>query len=176
MKFSFPKSSTARFAYVWYVTNQNYFCSAIVSMISIKKIRKASRRKFPFKVDYLLVHAKEDIDDFISQKLLKVWKKLGGKTRELISLKSYLHIGYYQGVYQKFFSFILTEYERVIITDADGLILKNLDHLFLLELPKNVSLAAPQGYWFENNGVTDKNKDACGKFGGKLSLKSPGKS
>ena len=118
-------------------------------MISIKKIRTSSPQKFPFKVDYLLVHAEDDIDNHISQNLLELWKKLGGKTRKMTSLKSYLQSGYYQGAYQKFFSFNLTEYERVIITDADGIILKNLDHLFLLDVPKNILLAAPQGYWFE---------------------------
>ena len=49
-------------------------------------------------------------------------------------------------------------YTRVLVMDADGIPVANLDHLFLLPLPENVHVAAPQGYWFPkaSGNVTDR--------------------
>ena len=47
---------------------------------------------------------------------------------------------------------MLTDYERVVVMDADGIPVTDLDHLFLLPLPNNVYLAAPQAYWFHDAG------------------------
>ena len=56
---------------------------------------------------------------------------------------------YYRGSFHKFFAFLLYDsFDRVVLMDADGIPVTSLDHLFLLPLPKNVRLAAPQGYWF----------------------------
>ena len=44
------------------------------------------------------------------------------------------------------------DYERLVVMDADGIPMTDLDHLFLLPLPDNVYLAAPQAYWFEDAG------------------------
>ena len=53
----------------------------------------------------------------------------------------------------KFNSLLLTEYKRVIFMDSDGLVNANLDHLFFLPFPENMSIAAPQGYWFGKDGI-----------------------
>ena len=49
-------------------------------------------------------------------------------------------------------------YTRVLVMDADGIPVADLDHLFLLPLPENVHVAAPQGYWFPkaSGNVTDR--------------------
>ena len=72
------------------------------------------------------------------------------------SLKNFVSNPYYKGSLQKFYSFLLTEYLRVIVLDADGVPLRSLDHLFLLRLPYGVHLAAPQGYWLDDYGFVHK--------------------
>ena len=60
---------------------------------------------------------------------------------------------FFRATYEKFHSFLLTEYTRVIHMDADGFPLKSLDHLFLLRMAEGTRVAAPQGYWFKKQGV-----------------------
>ena len=52
---------------------------------------------------------------------------------------------------QKFYSFLLTEYSRVIYMDSDGFAVSDLSHLFTADLPKEAELAAPQ---VEKNRLT----------------------
>ena len=47
--------------------------------------------------------------------------------------------------------------------DSDGLALKSLDHLFTIRMPKGVKIAAPQGYWFENQGFVSPEKECYGE-------------
>ena len=67
-------------------------------------------------------------------------------------MESHIKDNYYRGCYEKFYVFLLTEFNRVIFLDADGIATNNLDHLFWLELPEKVELASPQGYWFNHDG------------------------
>jgi alpha-N-acetylglucosamine transferase len=59
---------------------------------------------------------------------------------------------YYRGALEKFNTFLLTDYDRVIVMDSDGLVFHNIDHLFGISFPEGVQIAAPQGYWFEKEG------------------------
>ena len=68
---------------------------------------------------------------------------------------------YFPGNYNKFYSFLLTGYARVIVLDSDGFALSNLDHLFLLRFPSGVRIAAPQAYWLMGDGVTVGTEDNC---------------
>ena len=67
----------------------------------------------------------------------------------------------FSGNYNKFFSFLLTRYARVIVLDSDGFALSSLDHLFLLKFPPGVRIAAPQAYWLKGEGVTIGTPDDC---------------
>ena len=68
------------------------------------------------------------------------------------NLKHHSESNYYRGSLHKFFAFLLhDDFDRVVLMDADGIPVSNLDHLFLLPLPKNVSLAAPQAYWLDED-------------------------
>lgn len=53
------------------------------------------------------------------------------------------------------------EYDRVIYMDADGMPTQDLDHLFLIEFPDGISIAAPQAYWFKENGIRDIDDKGC---------------
>ena len=76
----------------------------------------------------------------------------GGIIKEFKPLGHHLSDRYYKRCYQKFHAMLLAEYQRVIIMDSDGLTNQNLDHLFFLPFPQGIKLAAPQGYWFGNDG------------------------
>ncbi len=60
---------------------------------------------------------------------------------------------YPQASYHKFYSFLLTGYDRVVFLDSDGIPLRDLEHLFRLRLGA-AEVAAPQAYWFKQEGVT----------------------
>ena len=62
----------------------------------------------------------------------------------------------------------MTEYQRVIIMDSDGLANHNLDHLFFVPFPQGISMAAPQGYWFNNDGFVLGGQDNKNCIGGEI--------
>ena len=56
------EESGTRFAYAWYITRPQYLCSAIVAMKSLNAQRQKDPVKgFTFPVDFVLVHAKNDL-------------------------------------------------------------------------------------------------------------------
>lgn len=139
-----------RFAYAWYVSNDIYLCSAFMALNKLKGLRLGDSG---LAVDYVLTFDTEfradDPPDDTIERLLLLWEEEGGLLREFPRLEypDRVEDSYYEHSYQKFYSFLLFEYERVLFMDADGVPMRDLDHLFLLPLPPNVHLAAPQGYW-----------------------------
>ena len=95
----------------------------------------------------------------------------GGIIKEFKPLGHHLSDRYYKRCYQKFHAILLTEYQRVIIMDSDGLTQHNLDHLFYLPFPQGIKLAAPQGYWFDNDGFYMNPNDQC--IGSDVSKRPP---
>ena len=95
----------------------------------------------------------------------------GGIIKEFKPLGHHLSDRYYKRCYQKFHAILLTEYQRVIIMDSDGLTQHNLDHLFYLPFPQGIKLAAPQGYWFDNDGFQMNPNDHC--IGSDVSKRPP---
>ena len=89
-----------------------------------------------------------------SKRILPKWVEYGGMLKPIKrNLKHHSESVYYRGSLHKFFAFLLHDaFDRVVLMDADGIPVSNLDHLFLLPMPKNVSLAAPQAYWFNDFG------------------------
>lgn len=127
------------FAYVFYATDDQYACSALVNAIHLRTTLSTAH---PI---YLLATSsvsKEYIDRFTAHGF-----------NVIISSAPPLQtmMDYYDGSLLKLMAFGLYEYvphlRRVIIMDSDQLILKNLDHLF--NLP-SVTLAAPRAYWLGN--------------------------
>ncbi|XP_059091685.1 uncharacterized protein LOC131887172 [Tigriopus californicus] len=146
------------FAYAWYISEAHYLCSALVSMKRLKALRAES--KFPYPVDFVMVHTKEDRIDNTPHNLVKQWETEGGIRVSFPSLRGFITNSYYKTSLQKFHIFLLN-YTRVISMDADGVALNNMDHLFLLKLPQGVRMAAPQGYWFNNEGFITGDDDTC---------------
>ena len=149
-----------KFAYAWYVASYAYLCSALVAMKRLQNVKEDASN---ITVDYVIVYVESDLKSSQDHQLLKTWVIEGGKLMSnFTSLKHYISKNsYYQACYQRFYTFLLTEYDRVISMDADGIAVKSLDHLFHAAFPPGISIAAPQGYWFENQGLTVGNKDSC---------------
>lgn len=78
---------------------------------------------------------------------------------------------YYRGALEKFNTFLLTNYDRVIVMDSDGLAFHNIDHLFGMSFPDGVHIAAPQGYWFEKQGILPAEIECHGNLNNKHSSK-----
>ena len=114
-------------------------------------------------MDYVLVHSEEDVMGEDSIALLRMWREEGGKAREFDQdlIKRRVKTVFHRGNYNKFFSFLLTGYARVIVLDSDGFALSTLDHLFLLRFPPGVRIAAPQAYWLRGDGIAMGTQDNC---------------
>ena len=110
--------------------------------------------KSDYTVNYVLIFSEEYRNSNTThQSLFDDWTKEGGSLRTFPSLELFLIEDGYRGCLEKFYAFLLTDYDRVIAMDTDGFPNSNLDHLFWLPMPKGIELAAPQGYWFSNEGV-----------------------
>ena len=85
-----------------------------------------------YTVDYVLIYSDEYYKSSSPQHstLFEDWKTEGGILRTFPSLENHLTDGYYRGCFEKFYVFLLTEFDRVMLMDADGFPNSNLDHLF----------------------------------------------
>ncbi len=97
-EFDFPPANVTRFAYVWYATRPSYLCSAIVAMKILKERRRREGGRFPYQVDYLLVHTARDVEGDESSRLLKMWRAEGGRDREFPANKKEVADYYYRGM------------------------------------------------------------------------------
>jgi lipopolysaccharide biosynthesis glycosyltransferase len=125
-----------RFAYAFYATSINYYCSAIVN----------TRRLLDLKVhgDIIILYKK---DAQIPQDKLDHFLNMAPGRTKLVPVDLWVTSKanqYYRNVFMKFSIFSLVEYDRIIYLDSDSLYLQNLDHLFLLP---NATVAAPRMYW-----------------------------
>lgn len=48
----------------------------------LKRTRECGRDRFPYPVDYILVHSEEDVMGEDGIALLRMWREEGGKARE----------------------------------------------------------------------------------------------
>jgi len=130
---STKKIEPPKLAYVFYATNDNYACSALINVAILQNITGKDVKK-----DYVLIYtpgvSKDMVNRFKAKSVKTIWK---------MSLHA-VGNSYYSDVLTKMYVFNMTQYERVIFLDSDILVKKSLDHLF--HLPK-VDLAAPRAYW-----------------------------
>lgn len=126
-----------KFAYVWYATNTEYFCSALAALEFLQTYRKSSS----LQVDYVLMMDEDTLAAL--KKMIHQWVLKGGLIKKIPSLQFYINDKYYKKCYQKFQSFLLIEYQRIIYMDSDGFPLQNLDHLFFFPMVKGKGLKLP---------------------------------
>jgi hypothetical protein len=122
-----------------------------------------------YTVDYVLIFSEEYHNSNSTHlSLFEYWIQEGGITRTFPSLEQFLIEDGYRGCLEKLYVFLLTDYDRIILMDTDGFPNNNLDHLFFLPIPQGIQLAAPQGYWFSNEGVQNDFCTGVGKIVKKL--------
>lgn len=126
------------FAYVFYATENNYACSALVNIYRLTKI----------------LHTKIAIHVLATQRVSEEYISAMKAAGAVVHIRSpppmpENAVPYYQDCLLKLRAFQMHKLSpgltRVLAFDADQLIMKNLDHLFF-DLPV-VDLAAPRAYW-----------------------------
>ncbi|TRY74954.1 hypothetical protein TCAL_08660 [Tigriopus californicus] len=150
-----------KFAYVWYAASTPYLCSALTALKWLQNHRLKNPWPIKFHVDYILMFVNKNLPGGVNNDLLGQWKLAGGLLKNMSSVVAAGPHPYYKATYQKFQAFKLIEYARAIFLDADGIPLKTLDHLFQIRLPSNITIAAPQAYWFKNNGILPGSPQLC---------------
>lgn len=138
--------SDKKFAYAYYITDDNYACAALVAASELIRLKKSPKVDIVFifienMISDSSVNALQTLDPSSKTKMIKAGTQL--RTRFLEK------DGYYRDCMTKIEIFGLIDYDRVIFADADGIPLHNLDHLFLLP---TVELASPRAYWLGNPG------------------------
>ncbi|KAF8465022.1 nucleotide-diphospho-sugar transferase [Kalaharituber pfeilii] len=148
-------------AYVFYATNYDYACSALVNidrLLHHPTIKTSGAR--------IGVYLSSDMPSADVDDLAGVFDRLAAETNGRVFVihaqppkdKLKKPMKYYKDVLLKLVTFDLgmrdfseesapIKVERMIVFDADQLILRNLDHLF--SLPP-VEIAAPRNYWGSN--------------------------
>ncbi|TRY70741.1 hypothetical protein TCAL_12816 [Tigriopus californicus] len=154
--------SGKRFAYVWYASSPQYLCSALVAL-KILQNHRSKLGPLPYELDYVLMFVDSTLTDKAFANLTEKWEYEGGVLQNVTSLAKFAKgkSTFYKPTYQKFHAFQLIKYDRLILMDSDGFTMHQLDHLFQLEFPPGIQLAAPQGYWFRDKGVVIGSDPKC---------------
>ena len=140
-----------RCAYVFYVSDDAYACSALVNMARLQPT-------LPRDVDLIMIAF-----DSVSTSIREVaTERLGALVHNTSSFgKEYdmgIPIGQHREKYRhcflKFLAFLLPSetYRRLIMMDADSLVLRPPHHLF--DLPDELPLAVPSAYWLRPHFVS----------------------
>ncbi|CAA7270981.1 unnamed protein product [Cyclocybe aegerita] len=138
-------ASATRFAYVFYATEKEYLCSALVNFRQLRRVNVAGEialiypatwdQKYPvgsISTTRRLLHRAQH-EYRVNLHPVKLWRTEEGEKTWSNSLTK-LHI------------FGLTDYTRLIYLDSDALVLRNLDHLFLAPQAR---IALPRAYWLD---------------------------
>jgi len=133
------QGSSARFAYVFYATNNIY---AVAVMVAARALMRLEGRN---DVDFVVLH--HNVDRFILRRL----REMGVFTKQVRPVP-FAKDGYFVNSLTKLRVLQLTQYETAVFMDADSLPLKRLDDLFVSDWPG--AIAAPTAYWFPDKAVT----------------------
>ncbi len=132
--------SNARFAYVFYATNDVYALGALVAIKQLKHLQVQDE------IEFVILHL--SLSDHI---LVKI-EEMEVIAKPVSPLNFYSPDNHYKDCLIKLRVFHLIQYDRIVFLDADSLPLKNLDHLFTL--PFKESIAAPRAYWLPQPFIT----------------------
>jgi hypothetical protein len=82
-----------KFAYAWYVTQNDYLCSAVVALKHLKSLRAQNKVLKPYRVDFVLIYAKKDFMGYgdNTDKLLKLWQAEGNHTFQFVTKYYYYY-------------------------------------------------------------------------------------
>ncbi|KAJ3303817.1 hypothetical protein HDV03_003489 [Kappamyces sp. JEL0829] len=130
------------FAIVFYVTNSDYVCSALINVKRLRRFQTAAS------VDIIFMAPETNA---IPAVFFDKITALGIKVLVTEPIRAANDINpYYRDCMNKLYIFKLEQYQRVIFLDSDSLVLRNMDALFLLPSASPQSrLAAPRAGWID---------------------------
>jgi alpha-N-acetylglucosamine transferase len=130
------KPPNQQYAYVFYSTSDDYFCSAIVNIYRLLKLNMNNH------IDIIILHTNDiEVKEylFLADNRIKLFK--------IVPWTKSNFNAYYTEVFNKLAIFNLTQYERIIYMDSDSIIINNIDRLFYID--DQIEFAAPPDYWDE---------------------------
>eukprot|EP00386_Alphamonas_edax_P012741 GDKI01039604.1.p1 GENE.GDKI01039604.1~~GDKI01039604.1.p1 ORF type:complete len:500 (-),score=141.73 GDKI01039604.1:66-1481(-) len=161
LQLSIDPYTQKKFAYVFYATNDQYACNALVMAGSLR-----DQHVHPA-IKIVVLHT-----DGVSQNMQRRFEKNGLEAIHVDMLRGATSGVTWIDSYAKLRVFNLPQYDRIIYLDSDALVAHNLDHFFLL--PDHF-LYAPRAYWiaqpFMNSQmlIVQYNKDVWDEINKELS-------
>ncbi|KAF5643222.1 glucose n-acetyltransferase 1 [Fusarium sp. NRRL 52700] len=142
----------SRFAYIQYVTNEDYLCNSVMIFEALHRLGS--------KADRLLMYPQEMLDPEAEHASSHGGKLLIRARDEYNVTLQPIEIQHRDGQdetwadsFTKLLAFNQTQYERVLSLDSDSTVLQHMDELF--ELPP-CPVAMPRAYWLYNDNPPKK--------------------
>ncbi|KAG5751052.1 hypothetical protein H9Q70_006277 [Fusarium xylarioides] len=142
----------SRFAYIQYVTNEDYLCNSVMIFEALHRLGS--------KADRLLMYPQEMLDPEAEYASSHGGKLLIRARDEYNVTLQPIEIQHRNGQdetwadsFTKLLAFNQTQYERVLSLDSDSTVLQHMDELF--ELPP-CPVAMPRAYWLYNDNPPKK--------------------
>nr|RBQ98138.1 hypothetical protein FVER53263_11624 [Fusarium verticillioides] len=142
----------SRFAYIQYVTNEDYLCNSVMIFEALHRLGS--------KADRLLMYPQEMLDPEAEYASSHGGKLLIRARDEYNVTLQPIEIQHRDGQdetwadsFTKLLAFNQTQYERVLSLDSDSTVLQHMDELF--ELPP-CPVAMPRAYWLYNDNPPKK--------------------
>ncbi|KAF4948000.1 hypothetical protein FGADI_9995 [Fusarium gaditjirri] len=142
----------SRFAYIQYVTNEDYLCNSVMIFEALHRLGS--------KADRLLMYPQQMLDPEAEYSSSHGGKLLIRARDEYNVTLQPIEIQHRDGQdetwadsFTKLLAFNQTQYERVLSLDSDSTVLQHMDELF--ELPP-CPVAMPRAYWLYNDNPPKK--------------------
>ncbi|KAI5271371.1 nucleotide-diphospho-sugar transferase [Aureobasidium subglaciale] len=138
---SHVETDWSKFAYVQYVTRQDYLCNSVMIFETLHRLGSRAERLMMYPEEWSLTNSSSEAV------LLR-------KARDEYKVNVLpIHVQHYDGEatwsdsFTKLLAFNQTQYQRVISLDSDANVLQPMDELFFLP---QVPVAMPRAYWMDN--------------------------
>ncbi|KAF2463684.1 nucleotide-diphospho-sugar transferase [Lindgomyces ingoldianus] len=141
-----PAVRWSDFAYVQYVTNENYLCNSLMILESLHRLGAKADRMMMYPEHW---QPDNGSDASYPNKLLAQAKDLYGTKLVPIKVKKVENSDdpTWEDSYTKLLAFNQTQYKRVISLDSDATVRQHMDELFLLP---SAPVAMPRAYWMDH--------------------------
>ncbi|KAM0345949.1 hypothetical protein ACHAPU_006003 [Fusarium lateritium] len=133
----------AKFAYIQYVTNEDYLCNSVMAFETLDRLRSRADRVMMYPGEMLAPDAEES-DTIAGQLLIKARDEYNVKLQPIEIQRREGDDLTWAESFTKLLVFNQTQYDRVLYLDSDGMVLQPMDELF--KLPP-CPVAMPRAYW-----------------------------
>ncbi|KAJ3530281.1 hypothetical protein NM208_g9394 [Fusarium decemcellulare] len=142
----------SRFAYVQYVTGEDYLCNSVMIFETLHRLGSKADRLMMYPREVLDPEAEES-DNHAGQLLIKAREEYNVKLQPITVQRREGDDLTWADSFTKLLAFNQTQYDRVISLDSDGVVLQHVDELF--QLPP-CPVAMPRAYWLYQEDNPDK--------------------